>query len=261
MANTVTKSNELAKNMCAGGYRYLYGAKGESYTTALVNKLAKAYPSVFTASLKKEALKDADKGYKAIDCSGFICDVLGISDIGSAQMKSTAVKTYSVKEENAKPGMVLWKSGHVAYVGEDYKIYEARSTASDMQVSTWASRASAFTSLIIVKGSALASATATNTSGTASVSTKKTYTGTFPTLPPRGYYMSGDGMTTLTNYTTQIKRLQQFLNWAVDAGLTVDGKFGSATEAAVKAFQKKYGLTVDGKFGSKSLAKAKTVKK
>lgn len=34
---------------------------------------------------------------------------------------------------------------------------------------------------------------------------------------------------------------------------TVDGVFGSKTEAAVKSFQKSYGLTVDGKVGTQTL--------
>lgn len=99
------------------------------------------------------------------------------------------------------------------------------------------------------------------TSSTTSGTTKKKYSGVLPALPPRGWYQLGDGYKTLTNYKTQIKRLQMFLNWAIDAGLEVDGEYGPATEAAVKAFQKLYGLTIDGEFGEKSLAKAKTVKK
>lgn len=94
-----------------------------------------------------------------------------------------------------------------------------------------------------------------------SVTTKKKYGGTFPALPPRGYYKKGDGITTLTNYPTQIERLQMFLNWVLDIKLKIDGEYGEETEKAVKMFQKKYGLTVDGEFGSKSLAKAKTIKK
>ncbi len=101
--------------------------------------------------------------------------------------------------------------------------------------------------------------TSSKPSGTSN--TKKAYSGTFPALPLRGYYKLGDGYKTLTNYTTQIKRIQKFLNWAINAGLKVDGDYGEKTAAAVATFQKKYGLTVDKKFGEKSLAKAKTIKK
>lgn len=232
--NTIAQATALAKSMVSGGFKYLYGGKGQSYTTALVNKLAKAYPSVFTASLLKEALKDADKGYKAIDCSGFICDVLGISDIGSAQLKSTAVKTLSVSKANAKEGMVLWKSGHVAYVGDDLKIYEAKSTSADLTVSTWDSRASAFTYLLVVKGSALASATTTTTKPmVASPTIKKGVTG------------------------IHAKYLQQDLNYLLGLGLVTDGIAGTKTVEGIKAFQKKYGLTVDGSYGPASYKKMK----
>ena len=83
---------------------------------------------------------------------------------------------------------------------------------------------------------------------------KKGYTGTFPTLPAKGYFASGAS-------GGQVKNLQRFLNWAVDAGLDVDGHVGPKTISAVKKYQKKYGLTVDGMFGPASLAKAKTIKK
>lgn len=83
---------------------------------------------------------------------------------------------------------------------------------------------------------------------------KKTYTGTFPILPSRGYFKNGDS-------GTQVKHLQKFLNWAVNAGLSVDGIIGSKTMSAVKKFQKVAGITQDGLFGKTSLSKAKTYKK
>ncbi len=53
----------------------------------------------------------------------------------------------------------------------------------------------------------------------------------------------------------QVKLLQQDLNYIMNAGLSVDGDFGSATYKALKSFQEKYGLTVDGIYGSNSQRK------
>ena len=55
----------------------------------------------------------------------------------------------------------------------------------------------------------------------------------------------------------QVKRLQRCLNKIINAGLDVDGSFGTATHKAVKRFQKKYGLSVDGSVGPKTRAKIK----
>jgi len=50
-----------------------------------------------------------------------------------------------------------------------------------------------------------------------------------------------------------VKQVQSKLkSWGYYSG-SVDGIFGSATESAVKAFQRKNGLTVDGKVGSQTL--------
>lgn len=48
-----------------------------------------------------------------------------------------------------------------------------------------------------------------------------------------------------------VKTLQELLN-QLGAALTVDGDFGSKTESAVKAFQKKAGLKQDGKYGDQT---------
>lgn len=84
--------------------------------------------------------------------------------------------------------------------------------------------------------------------------TKKKYSGTFPTLPKRGYFQKGDK-------GTNVKRLQSFLNWYGNYKLVVDGILGNATVSAIKKFQKKEKLTADGLFGKASLKKAKSIKK
>lgn len=92
------------------------------------------------------------------------------------------------------------------------------------------------------------------TTKTPATSTKKTYSGTFPKLPSKGYLAEGDK-------GTQVKYLQEFLNWYGGYKLATDGKFGPKTDAALRKFQKAEGLVVDGKFGPKSLKKAQAAKK
>ena len=91
--------------------------------------------------------------------------------------------------------------------------------------------------------------------------TKKSYSGTFPSLPERGYYKFGDGWKTLSNHKTQIKRVQKLVNWIADDKLTVDGLYGAYTELGVKAAQKMLGVEADGKFGKNTLAAARLYKK
>lgn len=56
-----------------------------------------------------------------------------------------------------------------------------------------------------------------------------------------------------------VKTCQTFLNWCINAGLSVDGSAGAKTVNAIKIFQKTYGLGVDGSFGSKSRDKAQEI--
>lgn len=79
---------------------------------------------------------------------------------------------------------------------------------------------------------------------------KKPYTGKMPSGTIK---KGGKG--------TQVKRLQKFLNWCINAKLDVDGKAGENTIKAVCIYQKTYKLDVDGVFGAASLKKAKAVVK
>ena len=56
-----------------------------------------------------------------------------------------------------------------------------------------------------------------------------------------------------------VKACQTFLNWCINAGLSVDGNAKSKTVKAIKVYQKTYGLGVDGKFGKASRAKAEEI--
>lgn len=151
---TVAECTACAKEM-KNKYKYLYGAKGQPYTKALVEKLAKSYPKNYTASIKAEALRDADKGYLAGDCSFLICSIMGLPMLGSAQLKEKAVMLIRPQKYLAKEGMCLWKSGHVAYIGDNLQIYELQSTAKDFKVSSWEARAKDFTYMFVIHESPL----------------------------------------------------------------------------------------------------------
>ena len=89
----------------------------------------------------------------------------------------------------------------------------------------------------------------------------RAYDGIYPALPPRGFYQEGDGITTLTNYPTQIKRVQMLMNWLLDMNLSIDGRYGPNTAKAVNKFKKKVGLKQDGCFNKSTLNAAKEFRK
>ena len=65
-------------------------------------------------------------------------------------------------------------------------------------------------------------------------------------------------MTKLKNYPSQIKRVQQLVNWINSgADIAVDGEFGANTLAAVKKAQGVLNVAVTGKFDHTTLEAAK----
>lgn len=83
---------------------------------------------------------------------------------------------------------------------------------------------------------------------------KKTYSGTFPTLPKRGYFKIRDK-------GESVKNLQKFLKW-YGYSIKADGIYGANTSKAVLKFKKSVGLKPnDGNFGKGCLKEAKKAKK
>lgn len=74
------------------------------------------------------------------------------------------------------------------------------------------------------------------------------YTGTLPTTSVKEG-TKGD----------EAKACQTFLNWCINAGLSIDGSIGAKSVMAIKVYQKTYGLSTDGSFGPKSRAKAQEI--
>ena len=76
---------------------------------------------------------------------------------------------------------------------------------------------------------------------TAAYKPTKPYTGSLPS-----------GTVKKGSKGTNVKHVQKFLNWAIKAGLSVDGVCGKKTVAAIKRFQKAQKIKVDGVFGTQS---------
>ena len=87
--------------------------------------------------------------------------------------------------------------------------------------------------------------------------TERTYPGEFPKLPSRGYFYYPGLPKKAVDTGVEVEKLQKFLNWAINAGLKVDGKYGSASKNAVVKFEKEVGNIANGCFGKKDLAAAK----
>lgn len=97
---------------------------------------------------------------------------------------------------------------------------------------------------------------------------KSTYTGFYPSLENgrvdssgHGWYQYGDGIDTLKNYPTQIKRVQELVNWINGGSIKVDGEYGKNTRAAVELAQTNLHIPVTGRFDYATLKAAKTFKK
>jgi len=85
--------------------------------------------------------------------------------------------------------------------------------------------------------------------------------GKYPVLPSRGYFIKGDGYDTYISFKNQIQYIQDFLNWAINSKLDIDGCYGPATVKAVKAFQKLVNIKQDGSYGQQTLTAAKAFEK
>lgn len=88
---------------------------------------------------------------------------------------------------------------------------------------------------------------------------KSHYTGIYPVLPPRRYFELGDGYNWLINWPTQLKRVQQLLNWIDDSteDLVIDGQFGIKTKDKVIVVQEQLDVPITGKFDKATLTACK----
>lgn len=107
-----------------GVYVYWYGGKGERCNAALLNRLATAYPSIYTEAYIAKCKEDINAGKYCIDCSGLVCACYGIAHRGTEQFG----QVFNIWTGEPKNGMILYRKGHcgIYYNG---RVIEARGKA------------------------------------------------------------------------------------------------------------------------------------
>lgn len=103
------------------GTPYVYGAKGEILTQAILDRLARENPGTYTSTYKAKAAKYI--GQRCTDCSGLISWYTGILR-GSYNYHDTAVERVGVDHmDESMAGWALWKPGHIGvYIGDGWCI-------------------------------------------------------------------------------------------------------------------------------------------
>lgn len=256
---------EFCKAVYAAGWVYWYGTYGRPCTEKLYESKKAQYPEHYTPSRASGYKKDIAAGKWCADCVGMIKAFFWTGgQFGAPPVYKSnncpdknANGMFALCEETGKigtlpdePGLVVWKDGHIGvYIGNGDTI-EMRGFDHDcvkrkVSAGPWKKWGRLPASMLQYAGAPAP----------------------IPTPPPSGDApdLSRLGSRTLKKGRsgTDVKQLQAALIWlGYDLGrYGSDGDFGSATERAVRAFQKDRGLQVDGQFGPKSLAALRTALK
>lgn len=119
MSKTRSGLIEHCKNKL--GTPYVFGAKGEILTQAILDRLARENPGTYTSSYKAKAAKYI--GQHCTDCSGLISWYTDRIR-GSYNYHDTAAVRVSIDHlDDSMVGWALWKPGHIGvYIGDGWCI-------------------------------------------------------------------------------------------------------------------------------------------
>ena len=221
------------------GTPYVYGTKGADgpFTKARLNQLTTAYKEVFSLSYRAKAKKFIGK--VCCDCSGLISWFTG-KVLGSAQLYQKAyVRMPIARIEDFAIGTILWKKGHVGvYIG----IQGAVPMCVEAKGIDYGCIKSKVSDTKWINGLTFPWLTYKYQNKIAG-----TWKGKNPYEEP---------MATIKYIKTKTNVVRQEVIWLqwelIEAGydITMDGKFGKKTLAALKAFQQTCDINVDGICGN-----------
>jgi hypothetical protein len=233
MALKVNDLVSFVKKAYLEDWGYVLGAQGETWSKELAEKWAvtRNKPSSWIGT-KRSYFVDACArwfGHKVADCSGLIiaafreCKNPKYTDKNANTLYDRCVKKGKISTIPEKPGLCVWKKGHIGiYIGGGYAIESrgykygvVKTKVKDRPWTNWGELKDVDYSAGSVGGAPVKE---------------------MPLLK-KGMYNNPD-----------VRTLQKELN-NHGGDLKVDGDFGSLTEKAVKSFQKKMKIKVDGIVG------------
>lgn len=238
------------------GTPYFYGAKIQDgvLTTAKMTSMHKLYPKIVTNSYINKAIKQKQVGKVNVDCSGLVSGYTK-KIYGSANLYSIAKKRmpYKANYKNFAIGTVLWRSGHVGiFCGKDENGNYFCMEAKGINYGT-------VKTILTDSSNWKYGLTFDFMSYDYTVKVEGTSKATNPyTIPTRNLSKgsSGDDVKWL-----QFELREAGYNVAFTYGgkrysaVAIDGKFGSTTQAAVKAYQQSSKISVDGVVGKTTRSK------
>lgn len=260
-ANTISTAASRGKNCLSKYWKTYSGTSASASGTSFLSLCGYSYPSEIKKGKGMDVTGYAVSNYKITSLSGKIVNSSGKAVYSkTVHPGSTACKIAKLDEAmkfaKLSPGNYTYtltakdSTGKTVKASHSFNVAASNTTTKVLGFAS-VSKPAAETAAPDTSETSVKPVSAATEKPAAKV--KKTYTGTFPKLPKRGYFKKGDK-------GNQVKNLQKFLKW-YGYKIKVDGKCGKNTIKIVKKFQKAVGMKATGRFGKKTLAKAKAVKK
>jgi|GEM_PF-2948632 len=240
-----TEFVSAARGIRDAGYGYIWGAKGEVATEALLQRCLlaakKAGTYTFTATKINFARTLIAAKLHVTDCSGLLTLAAGISPIGSTQIwAACSNKGTNLATIPNTPGLVVYRLGHIGiYVGDGVVCESGGYSKGVIYTPLYApATGKAWTGYGYWDAIDYADAPVT-----ASVLTQVTSWSSSRVLKLTSPIQTG----------VDVKGLQTAITSAGCPCGAIDGRLGKQTDAAIRAYQSAKGLTVDGKAGKQTV--------
>lgn len=232
-----------AREIYNRGYGYIWGAKGEIATEALLQRCiaaAKATGSYTFTQTKINFARLLIAAKKPVtDCSGLLANSAGISPIGSAQIWAECTDKGTLPAVNPEApipqiaGLIVYRLGHIGIFLGDGWVVESGGYSKGV----------VYTRL---------SEPATGSPWTGYGKWKRIE---YVNPEPAPAWTAGRVLKLTSPIQTgdDVRALQTALTAAGCPCGVCDGGLGPKTDAAIRAFQAAHGLTVDGKAGRQTI--------